>query len=462
MRCSGRREPGHVTGGRVFGYDNVDIPGADGKRSHVERSINDDEAAVVRRIFELCAKGWAAYRSPRQLNAEGAPAPRAQQGRPQGLGTVVHSRGPLSGSLSGRARVEQDAQARHLGPSEAECPAGIRLDARARAEAANRFRCALAAAHERLGTGARVLLERQRGQAVGPSPERCGLEVSPDRPGPLWPLWGQLRGAEPVATARAGPIFYVCAQLLPPWSLGLLERVGCVTRQMEAAVLDALEPLLTPTFIETVVHKVLTRAIPTGSDRMRPGPRSRAKPTRLGASRQLDRRSGQDGNSSGVTTAIKDREARLSNLEQDLAALEGRRSDLTDGSRPARTTGPRKSLRAGVRSSGRTRPRRVRSSRRCCVIDRASSPENATATGYRFRGEGTIWPLLSGVIPDLDVSGKRWRPQRDSNPCFGLERATSWASGRWGLLRKPLPKEPRMIARRRSAPEPAHASTVAQ
>ncbi len=24
------------------------------------------------------------------------------------------------------------------------------------------------------------------------------------------------------------------------------------------------------------------------------------------------------------------------------------------------------------------------------------------------------------------------RPQRDSNPCFGLERATSWASGRWG------------------------------
>ena len=27
---------------------------------------------------------------------------------------------------------------------------------------------------------------------------------------------------------------------------------------------------------------------------------------------------------------------------------------------------------------------------------------------------------------------KRWRPQRDSNPCFGLERATSWASGRWG------------------------------
>src|SRR5262245_29806517 len=28
------------------------------------------------------------------------------------------------------------------------------------------------------------------------------------------------------------------------------------------------------------------------------------------------------------------------------------------------------------------------------------------------------------------------RPQRDSNPRFGLERATSWASGRWGLAER--------------------------
>jgi DNA invertase Pin-like site-specific DNA recombinase len=28
---------GHVTGGRVFGYENVEVVGADGKRSHVAR-----------------------------------------------------------------------------------------------------------------------------------------------------------------------------------------------------------------------------------------------------------------------------------------------------------------------------------------------------------------------------------------------------------------------------------------
>jgi site-specific DNA recombinase len=74
---------GHVTGGRTFGYDNVDIMGANGKRSHVERRINAAEAAIVRRIFRLCADGVGQTRIAKQLNAESAIAPRAQQGRPR-------------------------------------------------------------------------------------------------------------------------------------------------------------------------------------------------------------------------------------------------------------------------------------------------------------------------------------------------------------------------------------------
>ena len=47
-----------MVGGRVFGYRNhVVYNGVDRDgnplRSHVEREINDAEAAVVRRIFEL-------------------------------------------------------------------------------------------------------------------------------------------------------------------------------------------------------------------------------------------------------------------------------------------------------------------------------------------------------------------------------------------------------------------------
>lgn len=74
---------GHVTGGRVFGYDNVDVIGADGRRSHVERRINDTEAAIVRRIFALSAQGKGLTCITKTLNDEAAPSPRAQQGRPR-------------------------------------------------------------------------------------------------------------------------------------------------------------------------------------------------------------------------------------------------------------------------------------------------------------------------------------------------------------------------------------------
>jgi hypothetical protein len=68
-----------VTGGSCFGYTNVDV--AD---SHVERVINPEEAAVVKRIFALAASGTGFTRIAKQLNAEGALSPRPQQGRPSG------------------------------------------------------------------------------------------------------------------------------------------------------------------------------------------------------------------------------------------------------------------------------------------------------------------------------------------------------------------------------------------
>jgi len=78
-----KAKSGHVTGGRLFGYDNVEVLGPDGKRSHVERRINDGEASVVRRIFRLCAEGYGLKAMTKILNEEGAPSPRAQQGRSQ-------------------------------------------------------------------------------------------------------------------------------------------------------------------------------------------------------------------------------------------------------------------------------------------------------------------------------------------------------------------------------------------
>jgi DNA invertase Pin-like site-specific DNA recombinase len=91
MPCFAKAKAGHVTGGRVFGYDNVDVLGPDGKRSHVQRRICQAEAAIVRRIFEMCAAGTGYTRIAKQLNDERAPCPRPQQARPAGWSpSTVH------------------------------------------------------------------------------------------------------------------------------------------------------------------------------------------------------------------------------------------------------------------------------------------------------------------------------------------------------------------------------------
>ncbi len=84
-----KAKAGHVTGGRVFGYDNVEVlgePDAQGRRRrrHVERRINETEADVVRRIFDLSGSGLGMTRIAKCLNADATPAPRPQQGRPRG------------------------------------------------------------------------------------------------------------------------------------------------------------------------------------------------------------------------------------------------------------------------------------------------------------------------------------------------------------------------------------------
>src|SRR5262249_13172661 len=70
---------GHVTGGRVFGYDNLRTDAGS-----VVRVINDTEAAIVRDIFARCGRGQGFRTIAHALNDLRAPSPRAQQGRANG------------------------------------------------------------------------------------------------------------------------------------------------------------------------------------------------------------------------------------------------------------------------------------------------------------------------------------------------------------------------------------------
>jgi site-specific DNA recombinase len=90
----------HVPGGAVYGYDNVEVPsptpGPDGrlKRLHVVRHVNADQAAIVRRIFELYASGLGITRIAKRLNAEHIPPSRRDRLRhgwaPTAIREILH------------------------------------------------------------------------------------------------------------------------------------------------------------------------------------------------------------------------------------------------------------------------------------------------------------------------------------------------------------------------------------
>jgi site-specific DNA recombinase len=75
---------GHVAGGVVYGYRNVR------HGDHVERVIDPDQAAVIRRIFEACAVGKGFVRSARALNGDGIPGPRGRSWAPTAIREMLY------------------------------------------------------------------------------------------------------------------------------------------------------------------------------------------------------------------------------------------------------------------------------------------------------------------------------------------------------------------------------------
>jgi site-specific DNA recombinase len=90
-----KAKAGHVTGGRVYGYDNREIVTADGQRLHVVRVINESQAATIRRVFEMYASKIGLTRIAKTLNAEGVPSPRSTGW----LGALRDSRNALPATL---------------------------------------------------------------------------------------------------------------------------------------------------------------------------------------------------------------------------------------------------------------------------------------------------------------------------------------------------------------------------
>ncbi|MCL2659676.1 MAG: recombinase family protein [Acidobacteriaceae bacterium] len=71
---------GQHTGGRCFGYDSVPVPDSAPDSTARQLVVNETEAVVVRRIFEMSSDGLSLRTIAKTLNGEGAPAPRPRSG----------------------------------------------------------------------------------------------------------------------------------------------------------------------------------------------------------------------------------------------------------------------------------------------------------------------------------------------------------------------------------------------
>jgi site-specific DNA recombinase len=82
----------HVTGGKVYGYDNVDVPSPEdnGTRLRVVRQINEEQAATIRHVFELYASGIGMTTIAHRLNQEGVKPPRGRGWAPSGIREMLH------------------------------------------------------------------------------------------------------------------------------------------------------------------------------------------------------------------------------------------------------------------------------------------------------------------------------------------------------------------------------------
>lgn len=96
----GRVEAGLTGGGNSYGYDVVQRLGEDGLPVTGERSINDDEAAVIRRIFADFSDGLSPKAIAKKLNTEYIPGPSGKSWRDTAIrGHRIRGTGLLNNEL---------------------------------------------------------------------------------------------------------------------------------------------------------------------------------------------------------------------------------------------------------------------------------------------------------------------------------------------------------------------------
>jgi site-specific DNA recombinase len=313
---------GHVCGGQPFGYRNREVLGPDGKRSHVGREVYEPEAAIVRRIFALCAEGKGVKAIAKLLNVEGIAAPRPKLGRPRAWAPssvrVLLRREEYRGKSIWNCTRQKD----QWGQSKV-----VRRPATERVEvAAPHLRIVdddlWEAAHRRLASAAAVYVRSTNGQMWGRPPS--GIESEH-----LLSGWGRCACCGGSMTVRASShrrqFYYVCA------NYDRRGRTVCANSlRLPMARADAA--LVTKVRDYVLDPEIVEGAIVDAIQELRPG-RDTIEAKRQSLVADLARIETEQlrfvaaiaaaGEMDALTRALKDSERTRARMQQELAALDG-------------------------------------------------------------------------------------------------------------------------------------------
>lgn len=399
----------HVTGGRVFGYDNVDVmSGADDAngrpvRSHVMRRINEREAAVVREIFRLCALGMGKSAIAKALNATGAACPRAQQGRPGGW-AASSVREVLFRELYRGQIIWNRTRTRNVGGQTKQAPTPeaewIRVPA---PELRIVTEAEWTAAHERLANTRDTYLRTTKGQLWG----RPLNGIAAKYLGTGLMLCGQCGAALEVRSRSHGRkrgFFYACSAYNRKGTTVCQNNTWIPMERADAEILNLLErELLDPDVIREAVDRV--RAVAGGRGRSLESRRSAVTTAIAAVDAELGRLTAAlaaGAELGSVVTAIKEREGRKAGLTRELEALA---DCVAIGALDPRAVD--RKIDAALREWSTTIRKHIPQARqmvRKLLKDRITFTPQVDANGrngWAYHAEGSVAKLLPGVMPEF-------------------------------------------------------------
>ncbi len=261
---------GCCTGGRVFGYRNVDhFSGGLDKhgrpvRSHVTLEAIPEERAVVVRIFTMYADGLGFIRIAKLLTAEAVPSPRGNGWAPGSIGEILHRslyHGIISWNRS-RKVVRGDTIARTKRPEAdyKDVPAEhLRIIPE---DLWQRVQARLAQAGDAFVRRAGGRFIARAGRLDGESPFLMSGFLTCDAcHGPLGGVT-QLHGGGPAANRRRVTV-YACSRHRKRGSCD--NRLAVRTDRVDSAVLTAITEVINPNMVEAAVDRALS-ALMAGRD----------------------------------------------------------------------------------------------------------------------------------------------------------------------------------------------------